>query len=70
MALALEPKPCDKYITARQVCERYSFSDMSLWRTIHDPDKAFPQPMRMNRRRLFCLRELEAWDIGRREKAV
>lgn len=51
------------FLTAAQVRARYGgISDMSLWRWLHDPDLAFPRPLRVNRRRFWKLVELEAWE--------
>ncbi len=52
-----------KYLTARQVRERFgNVSDMSLWRWLHDPKLGFPQPIRIQRRRLFNEEEIAAFE--------
>ncbi len=51
------------YLTAPQTKARYGgISDMTLWRWLTDPDLGFPQPLVINRRRLFSLEELEDFD--------
>jgi hypothetical protein len=58
-----------RYLTAGQVKVRYGdISDMSLWRWIHDPKVGFPQPITVNRRRLFDEEELDEFDRRRREE--
>ena len=54
------------YLTARQVRARYGdISDMSLWRWLNDPALNFPQPMLINKRRLWSLHSLELWESKR-----
>ncbi len=50
---------------ARQVRERYSVSDMTLWRWLRDEGLRFPQPIIINSRRYFDEEELEAWERSR-----
>lgn len=51
------------YVPAAKVRERYGgISDMSLWRWVRNPEMGFPQPLTINRRRYWCLRELEVWE--------
>lgn len=50
------------FLTAAQTRSRYgNASDMWLWRRLHD-HSGFPKPMTVNRRRLWKLSELEAWE--------
>jgi predicted DNA-binding transcriptional regulator AlpA len=55
----------DTYLTSRLVRSRYNCSDMSLWRWQRDPDLGFPEPLRINGRRLWKLADLEAWERRR-----
>ena len=50
------------YFTAKQVRERYKISAMTLWRWEHDPKIAFPKPLVINRRKLFDIDLMEAWE--------
>lgn len=52
----------DIYLTAPQVCQRYNISDMSLWRWLKNPELAFPQPLKINRRRYFREADLIEWE--------
>jgi predicted DNA-binding transcriptional regulator AlpA len=56
-------------LTARQVYERFSVSDMTLWRWLNDPDLDFPRPIVINHRRYFRLPEIEAWERQQARKA-
>lgn len=50
------------FLTAAQTRARYgNASDMWIWRRLHD-QSGFPKPMTINRRRLWKLSELEAWE--------
>lgn len=60
-----------KYLTANQVRERFGgISDMSLWRWLRDPKLGFPQPMIVNRRRLFSEEEISRWEAERKAVAA
>jgi predicted DNA-binding transcriptional regulator AlpA len=53
----------DNFLTARQVCARFGeISSMTLWRWLHDPKLGFPQPLVINRRRLFRIADIEAFE--------
>ena len=55
-----------RFLTGPQVCERYSITDMSLWRWLRDPDVGFPQPsLRVKDRRYWLETDLVAWERGR-----
>jgi predicted DNA-binding transcriptional regulator AlpA len=55
-----------RFLTGPQVCERYSISDMSLWRWLNDPEIGFPQPaLRVKDRRYFLEADLIAWERAR-----
>jgi predicted DNA-binding transcriptional regulator AlpA len=56
-------------LTARQVYERFSVSDMTLWRWLNDPDLDFPRPIVINHRRYFRLNEIEQWERRQAGKA-
>lgn len=60
----------DKYLTARQVWERYNVSEMSLHRWLKNPELSFPRPIYINRRRFFREAELIAWERDRAGKAA
>lgn len=51
-----------RYLTSAQVRDRYSITDMTLWRWLNRPEMAFPRPLVINRRRLFAEDELVAWE--------
>jgi predicted DNA-binding transcriptional regulator AlpA len=53
------------YLPAADVRGRYGVSDMSLWRWSRDEALGFPKPLRINRRRLWKLSELEEWEAER-----
>ncbi|MER9741984.1 hypothetical protein [Mesorhizobium sp. M0187] len=55
-----------QYRTAREVCQRYSCSDMTLWRMIRDKSLRFPPPMILNRRRLWTDEALDNFDAQQR----
>lgn len=51
------------YLTGPQVRARFgNVSAMTLWRWAKDEKLAFPVPMRLNRRKLFDLAEIEKWE--------
>jgi predicted DNA-binding transcriptional regulator AlpA len=54
------------FLTAPNVCARYSISDMTLWRWLHDGALGFPQPIYINRLRYFRLSALVAWERERK----
>jgi len=52
----------DRYLSARQVRERFAgASDMWLWRRLND-DSGFPKPFEIAGRRFWKLSELIAWE--------
>lgn len=61
----------DSFLTARQVMARYGgMSNMTLWRWVNQDKCGFPQPIYVNRRRLWSLSAIEAWERSQaREKA-
>ena len=55
-----------KFLTGRDVCERYSITDMALWRWIKDPDLNFPGPTMVVRgRRFWDEKNLRRWERSR-----
>jgi hypothetical protein len=54
-----------EYIPATAVQARYAISNVTLWRWLRNPSLAFPQPVVVNRRRLFRRADLEAWERAR-----
>lgn len=63
-------KPSDGYLSSAAVRARYGgCSDMTLWRWLSDDELCFPKPLRVQRRRLWRLAELEAWERERRTSA-
>ncbi|MBY4589459.1 DNA-binding protein [Rhizobium redzepovicii] len=60
-----------EYLTGRQVADRYQITPVSLYRWERDERLRFPQPMVVNRRKLFKVVELVAWERERaKERAV
>lgn len=60
--------PSKIYLTGPQVRARFgNVSAMTLWRWQRDPKLEFPTPIKINRRKLFNLEEVEKWE---RETAV
>ncbi|WP_112663486.1 helix-turn-helix transcriptional regulator [Microvirga flavescens] len=55
----------DTYLPSKKVRDRYSISEMTLWRWERDPKVAFPRPMIVNRRKLYRLTDIEAWERQR-----
>jgi predicted DNA-binding transcriptional regulator AlpA len=54
------------YRNANHVKARYGdVSDMTLWRWLHDEELRFPQPVRINGRRLWSEDALAAWERSR-----
>jgi predicted DNA-binding transcriptional regulator AlpA len=60
-----QPVTPKRYLTGPQICARYSISDMTLWRWLKNSDLGFPQPIYVNRRRLFDEAELLEWEAER-----
>jgi predicted DNA-binding transcriptional regulator AlpA len=54
-----------EYIPATVVQARYAISHVTLWRWIRSASLGFPQPVIVNRRRLFRRADLEAWECTR-----
>lgn len=54
------------YLPAKRVRERYGdCSDMTLWRWLNDPSMDFPRPLVINKRRLWKVDDLLAWERDR-----
>lgn len=58
------------YLTAPQVKERYQISEMTLWRWARDEKMGFPQPLVLNRRKLFAESALVEWERQRVKAAT
>lgn len=58
----------DELLPAARVRQRYSVSDMSLWRWPRDPDLGFPQPIYINGRRYWREADLVAFEIRQAAK--
>lgn len=54
-----------KYLTGPQVLSRYQISEMTLFRWQKNKDLAFPQPLKINRRKFFLEDDLIAWERSR-----
>jgi predicted DNA-binding transcriptional regulator AlpA len=50
------------YRTSAQICERYQITAVTLYRWERDENLGFPQPVKINRRKLYVLAEIEAWE--------
>ena len=53
------------FLPAAQVKQRYSVTDMSIWRWLKDDSLGFPQPIRIKGRRFWRLADLRAWEDAR-----
>lgn len=61
----------ERYLTSAEVRARFGgISQMSLWRWLNDPKLAFPQPLRVNRRRLFKEQDVIDWEARQRVEAA
>lgn len=65
--MASDP-PDTVFLPIRQIRSRYSVSSMSIWRWLHDPAVAFPQPVYFGRLRYWRLSDIEAWEKNRPTK--
>jgi predicted DNA-binding transcriptional regulator AlpA len=54
-----------RYLTGPKVDERYGITSMTRWRWMHNETLGFPKPIVVNRRQLFELEQLEAWERKR-----
>ncbi|ANL34090.1 MULTISPECIES: helix-turn-helix transcriptional regulator [Rhizobium] len=59
-----------EYLTGKQVATRYQITPVSLYRWERDERLGFPQPMIVNRRKLFKIDELVAWERSRAKGAA
>jgi predicted DNA-binding transcriptional regulator AlpA len=54
------------FLNSTQVRQRYGgISDMTRWRWLNDENLGFPRPIVINRRRLFPLSALLAFEAGK-----
>jgi predicted DNA-binding transcriptional regulator AlpA len=69
-----DPVSPRQYLTGPMVCARYSITDMSLWRWLHDAELRFPQPaLRVKDRRYWLESDLITWERSQvpcRDEAV
>jgi len=66
------PKPITadaRWATSAQVCNRYSRSQMWLWRKLRD-DPDFPKPAYDGKRMAFSVPELDAYDRALLSKRI
>jgi predicted DNA-binding transcriptional regulator AlpA len=54
-----------RYLPGPKVDERYGITSMTRWRWMHNEALGFPKPLIVNRRQLFDLDQLEAWERKR-----
>ena len=59
--------PSHRYLNGPQVCQRYTISDMTLWRWLQDNDLAFPHPLRIRDRRYWLEADLVTWERSHSE---
>jgi predicted DNA-binding transcriptional regulator AlpA len=58
-----ESAPSNQFLTGPQVWQRYSISDVCLWRWMKDSKIGFPQPaMVVSNRRYWLERDLIDWE--------
>jgi predicted DNA-binding transcriptional regulator AlpA len=50
------------YLTSSQSCDRFQITSVTLYRWEHDGRLNFPQPVKINRRKLYVWTEIEAWE--------
>jgi predicted DNA-binding transcriptional regulator AlpA len=55
----------DRLIPDPQARQRYSVTDMTLWRWDRTPSLGFPKPIRINNRKFRRLSELLKWEAER-----
>jgi predicted DNA-binding transcriptional regulator AlpA len=55
----------EQFLPARHVWQRYSISDMTLWRWLRNPELGFPQPIKIGRHRYWRLADLVSWERSR-----
>jgi predicted DNA-binding transcriptional regulator AlpA len=58
-----------EFLPARLVWERYSVTQMTLWRWLHDLEMGFPKPTYLGRFRYWRVRDLEAWEAAQARPA-
>jgi predicted DNA-binding transcriptional regulator AlpA len=55
-----------RYLPAKQVCERFNISLMTLWRWVSNSAMGFPRPIYINRRRYFVESEITQYVANQR----
>jgi predicted DNA-binding transcriptional regulator AlpA len=58
----------ERYISRRELRQLLPVSDMTIWRWQHDPQIAFPAPVKpgINGRNFWWLPAIRYWEQGRR----
>ena len=65
-----EQTDTDIHIGAKRLKEILgNCSDMTVWRLERDPDNGFPDPLRINGRRLWSLTKIREYLASKREAA-
>jgi hypothetical protein len=52
----------ERYLTGPEVDRRYRRSSQSRWRWSKDPELGFPKPLKIKRRFVYRLRDLEEFE--------
>ena len=58
----MPPDKNSPYLSACLVWQRYSVSDMTLWRWLHDDKLDFPKPIYIGRNRYWRVGDLIEWE--------
>lgn len=56
----------EMFLSGPKVAARYGVTAQTLWRWSCNEALAFPRPLIVNRRRLFKIADLEAWEATRK----
>ena len=59
-----------RFLSAKQLRERYGVSDMTLWRWIRHHELNFPQPVYINGRRFWAEAGVDAFDERQQQRAA
>jgi predicted DNA-binding transcriptional regulator AlpA len=60
----------DRYMPASAVRTLCGVTDMTLWRWLNDPATAFPQPIKIRRRRYWREGEIREWWEARSREQI
>ena len=64
-------KSRQSYLARKQLLERYSIGNTTLYRWINDPKVAFPKPIQLGSRCVrWALADIEAWEANRKGEAA